>query len=460
MATIFKRSRKKGEPYSFQWFDHEGKRRTAIGFTDRGLTEQAAAKKEEEARLRKLGLIDADQERFTEQKKRPIEEHVEAFERSLRKNTGKHLKLTLSRVRRIVKECGFQTLADVSKEAVEGCLTEMLDDEEIGHRTYNHYIQAFDSLLNWCVENGRLIVNPLLGLERLNAAVDVRHKRRALSPDELGQLVRSARESGEDIQCFCGEERARIYLISYFTGLRRKEIASLSPRSFKLDADPPTVTVEAACSKHRRQDVLPLHPDFVAMVRAWTESIPADEILFPKLAKRRTWLMVKKDLERVGIPYETVEGIADFHAAGRHSHITGLVRSGASLPEAQKLARHTDIKQTMRYAHIGIDDQAKAVANLPALHGRCSSGVFQGLEPTPVVTSTEAQKRQNPCRGKGFDIDRRRLSPGGNVEAAGIEPASRNVSTAASTCVFECIYAFATATRIDTVRPKLAGHVV
>lgn len=135
-------------------------------------------------------------------------------------------------------------------------------------------------------------------------------------------MVRSARESGEDIQCFCGEERARIYLSSYFTGLRRKEIANLRPRSFRLDDSPPTVTVEAAYSKHRREDVLPLHPDYVAMVRSWIEGVSAEELLFPKLVKRRTWLMVKKDLERVGIPYETADGIADFHAAGRHSHIT------------------------------------------------------------------------------------------------------------------------------------------
>jgi site-specific recombinase XerD len=89
-----------------------------------------------------------------------------------------------------------------------------------------------------------------------------------------------------------------------------------------------------------------------------------DEALFPKLAKRRTWLMVKKDLERVGIAYETADGIADFHAAGRHSHITGLVRSGVSVPEAQKLARHTDINMTMRYTHIGMEDQAKAIERL------------------------------------------------------------------------------------------------
>ena len=44
-----------------------------------------------------------------------------------------------------------------------------------------------------------------------------------------------------------------------------------------------------------------------------------DDLLFPQIERKKTWLMVKKDLERVGIPYETPEGIADFHAAGRHS---------------------------------------------------------------------------------------------------------------------------------------------
>ena len=76
--------------------------------------------------------------------------------------------------------------------------------------------------------------------------------------------------------------------------------------------------------------------------------------------------MVKKDLERVGIAYETEEGIADFHAAGRHTHITELLRNGASLPEAKELARHSDVSMTMKYTHIGLSDQAKAVANLPA----------------------------------------------------------------------------------------------
>ena len=75
--------------------------------------------------------------------------------------------------------------------------------------------------------------------------------------------------------------------------------------------------------------------------------------------------MVKLDLEAVGIPYRTRDGVADFHAAGRHTYITELLRNGISLPEARELARHADVKMTMNYTHIGLEDRAKAVQNLP-----------------------------------------------------------------------------------------------
>ena len=196
----------------------------------------------------------------------------------------------------------------------------------------------------------RMTANPLSGVERLNADVDVRHKQRALTGEEFALLLKSARESGIRIQRFNGEQRARIYILSYMTGLRRRELGSLTPRSFDLAGDPPTLTVEAANSKHRKKDVLPLHPEAVKLVREWTKGLEPCDKLFPHLDRRKTWLMVKKDLERVGIPYVNEDGIADFHAAGRHTHITELLRSGATLPEAQKLARHSDIHMTMKYA--------------------------------------------------------------------------------------------------------------
>ena len=74
--------------------------------------------------------------------------------------------------------------------------------------------------------------------------------------------------------------------------------------------------------------------------------------------------MVKKDLERTGIPYRTEEGTADFHVVGRHTYITELLRNGASLVEARELARHSDIRMTMPYTHIGLDDQALSLIHI------------------------------------------------------------------------------------------------
>jgi hypothetical protein len=57
MASIFKRRKGKNVPYTIQYIDHLGKRKTAQGFTDKGLTEQLAGKLESEARLRSSGMI-------------------------------------------------------------------------------------------------------------------------------------------------------------------------------------------------------------------------------------------------------------------------------------------------------------------------------------------------------------------------------------------------------------------
>ncbi len=229
------------------------------------------------------------------------------------------------------------------------------------------------------------------------------------------------------------EHLDHLALLDEFQVKRQRRI---TPRNFQLDATQPILTVAAAFSKHRREDTLPIHPDFVQTLRDWLAGIGPDEVLFPKLAKRRTWLMVKKDLERVGIPYVTPEGIADFHAAGRHTHITELLRNGASVPEAKELARHSDVKMTMKYVHIGIDDQARALASLPTPKNAADSviekekpkddppesgqrlgsdsGVSDRLFVSPIGTSGcdegEVQKRQNPCGSKGFDADCRSLS--------------------------------------------------
>ncbi len=418
MASVFKLGRdkkKKNAPWYFEFKDHKGRKRMRKGFTDKGATQQLATKLETEAEMRRKGLIDGDQEERAERKRSDIKEHLRAYRTSLeaKKNTEKHVKLIMGRIERIVEGCGFATLGDLDATEVEDYLTKLRKEDDIGYRTYNHYLQAIDGWCNWMVQRKRLKFNPVAGIARLNAELDVRHPRRALTTSEFGQLLKSARESGLSIQCYTGEERARIYTLSYMTGLRKGELASLTPKSFDLQAKQPTVTVEAKASKHRKKDVLPVHPDLIPMIHDWTKSLKRSEPLFPKLAKRRTWLMVKKDLERVDIAYRNEDGIADFHAAGRHTHITELLRNGASVPEAKELARHSDVRTTMKYTHISLEDQAKALRALPA--PSCQDTVRKPtVQSSRGVSSSDAKGQdgerveevRNPSEKRGCDADR------------------------------------------------------
>lgn len=96
---------------------------------------------------------------------------------------------------------------------------------------------------------------------------------------------------------------------------------------------------------------------------------------------------------------------------------------------------------TMRYTHIGIGDQAKAVANLPApklaekptspdakrkdlaLQMRCKFCSADSHPLTFAGTDDEVHKRENPFRSKGYVASCRQLAVTGTMAEAGIEPA-------------------------------------
>lgn len=365
MASVFKRSNKKGTPYTVQYTDETGNRKTVKGFTDKNLSEQLAAKLETEARMRRAGMTDVASERIAEHTNSPMQTHIDAFGESIVHNSAVYKRNIIAQITRLTKLAKIESLAQITPEKIQNALSDLLKGPKFGRKTYNHYLSSFNTFCNWCTDNNRLARNPIAVLKPLNVDVDVRRKRRALTPEEIGALVKSASTSKEFVQHYSGLLRSRLYLFAYYTGLRRSELGSLTKASFNLTQSPHTLKVDAACSKHRREDVLPIHPDLAELLKAWLPELKATEPLFPRLGRRKTWIMIKHDLENAGIPYKTAEGYADFHASGRHTYITELLRNGVSLPEAKELARHSDIKTTLRYTHIGLDDQAEAVRALP-----------------------------------------------------------------------------------------------
>ena len=71
--------------------------------------------------------------------------------------------------------------------------------------------------------------------------------------------------------------------------------------------------------------------------------------------------MLRTDLVAAGIPFETREGVLDFHAL-RTSFITNLARAGVHPKIAQQLARHSDINLTMQvYTKLDLGELADAL---------------------------------------------------------------------------------------------------
>ena len=105
-------------------------------------------------------------------------------------------------------------------------------------------------LWSWLVKDGRTDRNPLAHLATINAKVDVRRERRFLPPVEFALFVQAARK-GKAKRKVTGEDRAILYVLAANSGFRCSELNSLTPESFDLVGDSPTVTVEAAYSKRR-----------------------------------------------------------------------------------------------------------------------------------------------------------------------------------------------------------------
>ena len=87
------------------------------------------------------------------------------------------------------RECRFARLADLDRHTLESWLSAKTEGEcRHEHGTATNAAVAF---ANWCAEPTvrRLLSNPFEGIMKLNEKADPRHKRRAMTEDELSRLL-------------------------------------------------------------------------------------------------------------------------------------------------------------------------------------------------------------------------------------------------------------------------------
>ena len=236
------------------------------------------------------------------------------------------------------------------------------------HRTVNADLAAIRSFCRWLLRRERIQRDPTVSLETLNEAEDRRLERRALSEDEAQKLITSTLESEKVFRRLNGEQRAMLYLLALRTGLRRKELRSLMPRSFAFGPKISSVTLHPSDSKRRKQDCLPLPREVAVLYEAYIKDLNPDEPVWPGSWWRKSAEMIKRDMSEAGLSIEDDQGRTfDFHGQ-RTTFITGLSRAGILPALAQKLARHSNINLTMgTYTSMDLDELGQAVESLPDL---------------------------------------------------------------------------------------------
>ncbi len=300
-----------------------------------------------EAEHESVGLIPRAKQR--EAQGRPLSDHLAEFTAELRSvgRDSMYVRCVGWRLGKLFLGCSWMMLSDLSSSGFvkwrAGC--------GLSPKSCNDYLADLAHFVRWLVKRGRLSVDPLGEIERVDTA-RAEHYRRAFTPGELRRLLAV---SGD---------RAVPYLVAALTGLRRKELAALRWDDVVLSDGGACVLVRASIAKNAKCARIDLHPDAAAALASLRSGAAGPLVFGPGGLPDVS--VLKADLAAAGLSFKDDLGRRlDFHAF-RGTFATMLVASGATIPLTQQLMRHADFRQTEKhYADRGQFPAAAALQLLP-----------------------------------------------------------------------------------------------
>ena len=400
------------------------------------------------------GILSPEESQAVRHAARDISEHVADFLDYLKTKTVRGRRVSEShrynvekQLNRLVAECGFKRIGDITRQRMTKWLGEQTDASEKAPRTVLKYRNSLTGFCKWAVKDGRLAANPLIGLTGVEVDED-RRQRRPLTLAEVGRLldtaarrplndalmIRRGQYKGQLLAKVdpavqeqlvrLGRERALIYKTLVYTGLRKNELASLFVGDLYLDTERPFVKVAKKNTKNAKVAHLPLRADLVDELRRHLDEKldlhrqqPQQVVPLPTALPNDTKLFyVPDDLVRIFDRDIAAAGIAKADADGRtvdvhslrHTFATMLSLSGVLPRTAQELMRHGDIRLTMNtYTHLALIDTARAVEALPSVNAAAvGKQVRTGTYDRPDACDHLVARGESDVRGGSHDRDR------------------------------------------------------
>jgi integrase len=246
--------------------------------------------------------------------------------------------------------------------------------------TINRDITALKALLSKAIDWGFLDLHPLAKLKP--AKVDNLGKIRFLSEKEEARLrealdkredrIRENRRKGNDFRRARGYELLQdlsevsfadhlkpMVLISLNTGLRRGELFNLT--FVNVDLKKGTIRIEGDSTKNGKSRYVPLNKEAAGIFQDWLKQTgETSGLVFPgKEGKifdtlKTSWGKLLKAADITNFRWHDM----------RHNFASQLVMAGVDLNTVRELLGHSDMKMTLRYAHLAPEHKAAAVEKL------------------------------------------------------------------------------------------------
>lgn len=234
----------------------------------------------------------------------------------------------------------------ITPRALRGWLGD-LDARELSRATIQRRLSAARTFLKGLVDEGRLDVNPAVGLRQRRSA---RHLPGVLSEEEIERLL-----AAPDVSAPLGTRDRAILELLYSAGTRASETVGLDHAHLDLDRG-----VARVLGKGRKERLVAVGRfakdalvEYLSDPRRPAPTTAAADALF--LSQRGTRLTTRS-LENIVAKHVLAAGIhrrATPHTL-RHSFATHLLDRGADLRSVQELLGHENLVTTQIYTHVSV----------------------------------------------------------------------------------------------------------
>jgi integrase len=273
-------------------------------------------------------------------------------------------------------------IAELSVMEIEQWRTRRLQEGRKA-ATLNRQVTALQATLNWALDHEIIERKPLEKLGRLSEA-DSEKKVRYLSLDERERLFKALDEreerirTGRDNHNQWSQEREYsklpdlrtlhfvdhlkpMIIVSLNTGIRQGSLFRLLWSD--IDFQEGILTVRAVNAKNEKTVHIPMNETLRQTLTKWKEQTRGDDdkLVFPSPRNgevmdncKSAWARLLKDAEISKFRWHDM----------RHDFASHLVMNGVDLNTVRELMGHSDLKMTLRYAHLAPAVKMKVVETL------------------------------------------------------------------------------------------------